>query len=162
MRSARLTAGLGAMVVVLALAGCTQDPAGQDVAGSEVPTAASSQRGTNVVDESQLSSARDAYDLKVAQCLRDKGFDVKDPQPGEGISEEGPGIREAASVCMKGLGDPPTMEFTEQNIDEMLTTQLTWADCLRGLGYEVQEPRREQAFVMPEDVDENDVPKCIK
>jgi hypothetical protein len=157
--SSRLAAGIGGTaLLVLALAGCgeTDGPAKTGAApASEKPVA-------SVVSDSDLSAARDAYDLKVAECLRGKGFKVKDPQPGEGITETLPGINKAGSECMATIGDPPTVAVTKEGDAEQLKIALGWADCLRGLGYQVEEPKSQQAFIMPQDATTKDIEKCTK
>lgn len=152
-RSPRTTAGFGAAaLLLLALAGCTGPaPSSSEGAGSPSgPTA----------NESEIGAARDAYDLKMAQCLRDKGLDVKDPKPGEGITEDLPGINEAAAECRDEIGDPPVSD-TRVDSAAVLKVSLEWAACLRDLGYEVEEPKLEQAFIVPDSVTEEDSAACL-
>ena len=74
-------AGFAATAAILVtLAGCAAP------AETSGPTSASGGEGASVSDAA-FQAARDAYDLELAQCLRDKGLDVKDPQPGQGIQE---------------------------------------------------------------------------
>jgi hypothetical protein len=156
--SARLAAGIGGTaVLILALAGC-----GGDEKAKAGAAPASDKPAGSAVSSSDHSAARDGYDLKVAQCLREKGFKVKDPQPGEGITEELPGIRKAGSECMAEIGDPPTVAMTKEEDAELLKTSLRWADCLRDLGYQVEEPKSQQAFIMPKEATEKDIEKCMK
>lgn len=149
-RHSRSAAGFAALLAVaLTMAGCAAAPAG----GGGTPTAAAD-------TDAGFQAARDAYDLKLAQCLRDAGFEVADPKPGEGITETGDDLNAAASVCMTELGDPPRFEG---KIDptEALKTMLTWADCLRDRGIEVEEPTLGEAFVLPADATDEDVDACI-
>jgi len=141
-----------AIGLTLLLAGCTGGTSG----GGESETSATNSTGGNA----GFSAARDAYDLKLAQCLRDAGFDVKDPQPGQGITETIEGLNEAAGVCMKEIGDPPTPGGKVDEA-EMLKGMLEWADCFRERGIEVEEPQLGQAFVLPEEATEADVTACI-
>ena len=149
--SHRSAAGFVAVLAVaLSLAGCSAAPS--DSSPSSAPGAPAGNAG--------FSAARDAYDLKLAQCLRDAGFDVKDPQPGEGITETGDDLNAAASVCMAELGDPPRPD-AQMDETEALNTMLGWAECLRDRGIEVVEPRLGEAFVLPDNASEEDVEACI-
>lgn len=139
-----------ALGLLLLLAGCS-GPTPDGAAGNDTsaPT-----------DDAAFSAARDAYDLKLAQCLRDAGFDVKDPKPGEGITETAEGINEAASVCMGEIGDPPT-SGGKVDETEMLETMLGWAECLRERGITVEEPQLGQAFFVPEDASPEELATCM-
>ncbi|WP_120338740.1 hypothetical protein [Cryobacterium soli] len=149
----RTLAGFTATAAILViLAGCAAP------AETSSPTSASGGDGASVSDAA-FQAARDAYDLKLAQCLRDKGLDVKDPQPGQGIQESSPEINEAASTCMREIGDPPTAASSMSDA-ETLTLQLKWADCFRQAGFGVSEPTSGQAFVIPNDASDEVVAAC--
>ncbi len=139
-----------AIGLTLLLAGCT----------GGTPDAAETSSPNSTSGDTGFSAARDAYDLKLAQCLRDAGFDVKDPQPGQGITETMEGLNEAAGVCMSEIGDPPT-PGAKVDEAEMLKAMLEWADCFRERGIDVEEPQLGQAFVLPEAATEADVAACI-
>lgn len=115
----------------------------------------------NQVSESEFSSARDAYDLKLAGCLREKGHDVKDPKPGEGIQESSAEINAAASECMAEIGDPPTVAPSKQEAAKQRQRLLDQVKCLREKGYEVEDPGSEMAFTIPEDAKQEDVDACF-
>jgi hypothetical protein len=152
-RLSRSAAGLAATAaILLTLAGCSA-PADS----GNAPGASGGSGGSSA--SAEFSAARDAYDLKLAQCLRDSGLDVKDPQPGQGIQESSEEINAAASICMKELGDPPVSE-SPMDDSEILATHLTWASCFRELGYEVEEPVTGQAFVSPADATDEDYAAC--
>lgn len=142
-------AAAGAMFM---LTGCT--------AGAPNPgtSPSSSARGSSAA---KLDSARDAYDLKLAQCLRSKGLDVKDPQPGQGIRENSPGIRAAASECMREIGAPPT-NLTSEDEKKIAASYLKSAKCFRERGYDVPDPAPKQALVVPERASDSDVAACTK
>lgn len=153
-RLSRSAAGLAATAaILLTLAGCSA-PADT----GNAPGGSGGSDGSSASD-AEWSAARDAYDLKLAQCMRDSGLDIKDPQPGQGIQESGDEVNAAASACMKELGDPPVFAPTE-NDAEILATHLTWAACFRELGYEVEEPVSGQAFVSPADATDEDYAAC--
>lgn len=154
-RLPRSVAGLAATAaILLTLAGCS---APAEYGG---PTSSSTSGGEGAaVSDADFSAARDAYDLKLAQCLRDTGLDVKDPQPGQGIQESSAEIDEAASTCMREIGDPPTVASPLSDA-EILSTYLVWADCFRDAGFEVVEPVSGQAFVVPEDASAEVLAAC--
>jgi hypothetical protein len=153
-RLSRSAAGLAATAaILLTLAGCSAPADSGNAPG------ASGGSGGSSASDAEFSAARDAYDLKLAQCLRDSGLDVKDPQPGQGIQESSEEINAAASICMKELGDPPVSE-SPMDDSEILATHLTWASCFRELGYEVEEPVTGQAFVSPADATDEDYAAC--
>ncbi|QYF73179.1 hypothetical protein [Cryobacterium sp. PAMC25264] len=148
----RTLAGFAATAAILVtLAGCSAP------AETNGPTSASG--GDGAVSDAAFQAARDAYDLKLAQCLRDKGLDVKDPEPGQGIQESSPEINEAASTCMTEIGDPPTFASSMSDA-EALTLHLKWADCFRKAGFGVTEPTSGQAFVIPNDASDEVVAAC--
>lgn len=153
-RSRTIAAGFAATVAVLfALAGCSGAPSENSAPTSSSGAAASG-------GEAEFQAARDAYDLKLAQCLRDAGFDVKDPVPGQGITEMSPDLNAAASVCMGELGDPPQSNAVVNKTD-MLNDMLKLAECFRDRGLQVEEPRLGEAFLMPVDATEEDVAACV-
>lgn len=128
--------------------------------GAEEQTPAAGDEPRQQVSEESFSSARDAYDVKLAGCLRSKGHDVADPAPGQGIQESSPAINASASECMRELGDPPAVVRSKADEAEMLKQQLAEAECLREKGYEVEDPAG-GALVIPEDATEADMNACV-
>jgi len=139
--------------LVLALAGCAggaTDAAGPGPGGTSAEQPAT---------DAEFSAARDAYDRKLAQCLRDRGLDVKDPLPGGGIVEDTPEIRDAYPACAEEIGDPPTnagMTLTPEQLDELLER----AKCLRDKGYDIQEPTTTDPGFIPAEVSDEDFEIC--
>lgn len=148
------TSFAAALIALIALTGCSGNP----------PAGVSSDAPASTSDapsgSAGFEAARDAYDLKLAQCLREAGFDVKDPAPGEGITESGPELTAAASTCMQEIGDPPRAD-AKVDQTEMLNAMLVWAKCFRNRGLEVEEPKLGQAFFLPVDASDADVAACI-
>jgi hypothetical protein len=144
---------LAAPTLVLALAGC----AGGPDAAEQTPGGDASAGQPTTADE--FSAARDAYDLELAQCLRDQGLDVKDPLPGAGITEDSPEIRAAASECMAEIGDPPSSEGIAASPEDV-ERALKQAECLRELGYEIQEPTADDIGFIPAEVTDEDFETC--
>jgi hypothetical protein len=146
-----------AVLAALLAAGLVSLPA----CGADEREPASGTKPANQVSERDFSSARDAYDLELAGCLREKGLDVKDPQPGQGIQESSPEINAAASKCMAELGDPPSVALSKADEAEMRKVQLEQAACLRDKGYDVKDPSPQEALTVPEDATQEDVDACF-
>jgi len=148
-RRSRLLALLATPALLLALAGCM--PGGTDTGDGPddgQPTTSA-----------ELDAARDAYDLELAQCFRDKGFDVKDPLPGTGITENSPELQAAYPACAEEIGDPPSSAGVTASPEE-LALNLARATCLRELGYEIQEPTADDPGFIPAEVTEEHFEKC--
>ncbi len=106
----------------------------------------------NVVEENL--SSEDAQ-LLLAKCLRDNGYDVKDPKNDEGLrsvltpifiaaDEKGrTELFETIQACAEEnnipLGDNADFENPE-DVADRLDTELEFAQCLREKGIEVEDP----------------------
>ena len=106
----------------------------------------------NIVEENL--SPEDAQ-LLMARCLRDNGYDVKDPKNDEGLrsvltpiflaaNEKGrTELFETIQVCAEEnnipLGDNADFENPE-DVADRLDTELEFAQCLREKGIEVEDP----------------------
>ena len=106
----------------------------------------------NVVEENL--SSEDAQ-LLLARCLRDNGYDVKDPKNDEGLrsvltpifiaaDEKGrTELFETIQGCAEEnnipLGDNADFENPE-DVADRLDTELEFAQCLREKGIEVEDP----------------------
>jgi len=106
----------------------------------------------NVVEENL--SPEDAQ-LLLARCLRDNGYDVKDPKNDEGLrsvltpifiaaDEKGrTELFETIQACAEEnnipLGDNAAFENPE-DVADRLDTELEFAQCLREKGIEVEDP----------------------
>ena len=155
-RRSRLLPWLAAPALILALAGCA--PGGAGVDGQKSSGSSSAAAGAPST-EAEFSAARDAYDLKLAQCFREKGLDVKDPVAGQGITESSPEIQAAYPDCAAEIGDPPMQ--SEINIaPDDLEKLLDRATCLREMGYEIQEPTANDPGFIPSEVSAEDFDTC--
>lgn len=105
-RSSRLLALFATPALLFALVACS--PGGPGDAGADTSSATDAP-----TTQEEFEIARDDYDRNLAECFRDKGLDVKDPEPGEGITEDGPEIQEAFPECSAEVGDPPSGEAIE-------------------------------------------------
>ena len=145
-----------AVLAALIAAGLVSLPA----CGTSDSAPASGEQPRNQVSEQDFEGARDAYDLKLARCLRGKGFDVNDPEPGQGIRESSPEINAAGSKCMAELGDPPMVAKSKSDEAETRKRLLEEAACLREKGYEVEDPSS-GALTIPENTTQEDMDACV-
>ena len=106
----------------------------------------------NIIEDNL--SPEDAQ-LLMARCLRDNGYDVKDPKNDEGLrsvltpiflaaNEKGrtelfENIQACAEENNIPLGDNADFENPE-DVADRLDTELEFAQCLRGKGIEVEDP----------------------
>ena len=106
----------------------------------------------NIIEENL--SPEDAQ-LLMARCLRNNGYDVKDPKNDEGLrsvltpiflaaNEKGrTELFETIQACAEDnnipLGDNADFENPE-DVADRLDTELEFAQCLRGKGIEVEDP----------------------
>ena len=106
----------------------------------------------NIIEENL--SPEDAQ-LLIARCLRDNGYDVKDPKNDEGLrsvltpiflaaNEKGrTELFETIQACAEEnnipLGDNADFENPE-DVADRLDTELEFAQCLREKGIEVEDP----------------------
>ena len=150
--TARLAA---AALLLLTLAGCTSSAAPGHASGET----GGATGGATASSDAEFSAARDAYDLKLAECLRGKGFDIKDPRPGQGIEESSEEINAAASICMSEIGDPPVYESPMTDA-EIRDSYLKTTACYRELGYQIDDPELGQVLVIPEDATAEDIDTC--
>ena len=106
----------------------------------------------NIIEENL--SSEDAQ-LLMARCLRDNGYDVKDPKNDEGLrsvltpiflaaNEKGrTELFETIQACAEEnnipLGDNADFENPE-DVADRLDTELEFAQCLREKGIEVEDP----------------------
>ena len=106
----------------------------------------------NIIEEDL--SPEDAQ-LLMARCLRDNGYDVKDPKNDEGLrsvltpiflaaNEKGrTELFETIQACAEDnnipLGDNADFE-NPQDVADRLDTELEFAQCLREKGIEVEDP----------------------
>ena len=137
MRTTRITSTLVVALSTLAFAACGGD--GDGAAGG----------GKNTADDRKDGA------LKFAQCMRENGVDMPDPQtdengrvvivgggPGEaGKAMEDPDFQKADAACRKFLQNalPPKMSEAEQK--EFKDKALAHAKCMREQGVDFPDPR---------------------
>jgi hypothetical protein len=116
---------------------------------SAEPGVASANGGAAAPSPSASASAADREEQlrQFAQCMRDAGVDVKDPQPGarlgglggmgDGINPNDPKVQAAFASCQSKLpngGQPP--KLNPQQVEQY----RTFAGCMRENGIDLPDP----------------------
>jgi hypothetical protein len=110
-------------------------------------TACGSDDGGTAGAEDRQQQMQDAA-LAYAECMRDHGVDVPDPEVGEGggIRMRGPSggspekMEEADKACQKHLDDVEPPELTEEQQKEFQDAALAHARCMREHGIDMPDP----------------------
>jgi hypothetical protein len=127
-----------ALLAILTLATLTAVACGGDDDGSG--------GGGGGISEADVQDAGLSY----ARCMRERGIDMPDPQPGvaglRGLAVDEdrrnePGFREAESECRKHLEDLVS-EVDEDQRREFEQARLELARCMRDKGFDVPDPRQ--------------------
>ncbi|MER7001609.1 hypothetical protein ABT297_00945 [Dactylosporangium sp. NPDC000555] len=144
----RLAAILAVPALLFALTGC-----GDGGAASGSSSAA------------PAADSRQAWMLKYAQCLRDNGVDVKDPEPGPGDSVnmnawEAPGA--VLDKCAAKVGNLPPLSKEEKAKHDQETQKvlLKIVGCYRENGVNVPDPVPGEALNIPAGTPKNVLDKC--
>jgi hypothetical protein len=107
--------------------------------------------GEEASDASDGISVSDVEDagLDFARCMRERGIDVPDPQPGvgglramftDGDRRNDPRFREAESECRRHLQDLVS-QIDEDERRDFQEARLEFARCMREKGFDVPDPR---------------------
>jgi hypothetical protein len=85
------------------------------------------------------------YALRNAECLRQHGVDVPDPNPGQGLLMDNRDVNpeefeRAQRACEKKLGKPPAPELSEEEQREFRDAMLNFARCMRAHGVDMDDP----------------------
>lgn len=150
---------LAAPVLALTLAACGPDAAPTASTGGPA-TSSSASGGGSAQAAGNANAERDAYDLELAQCMRNQGVDVKDPAPGKGITEVGPQFEAAAATCRGVIGEPPIFNWTPEELARKHKEYLAEAECYRKLGYDVEDPGPEEAITLPDGLTDAEFHGC--
>jgi len=147
----RLLAAFALFLMLGLTAACGDDPGGDS--DSALPDADSASSDAPADDEEADLDPDDAM-LKFAQCMREHGVDMPDPEPGEGgVRINGEGMSEdqmeaAQSACQKWMdmarpegGGPDLSEEEKQAFLDM-------AACMRDRGYNFPDPTFEGGGVI--------------
>jgi hypothetical protein len=98
---ARLTALLAVPLLAVSLAACSQTPARQEATEACLEKLGPSPVGSGSSGSSGGPDAEEMREnlLDLAACLREQGYDVEDPAPGEGLGMPGGITEEALKEC---------------------------------------------------------------
>lgn len=149
MRRTTTLATLALSVITLGLAGCgAASGTGTDgvasLGGGTTTTA-----GTPAAGGAGGESGDDRF-YKFAQCMRGKGIDIPDPEPGGGPVKIGPGtgidvddpkFAEAQQACAKEVGDLTPGGNDPARRQEFQDKALAFARCMRENGVDMPDPK---------------------
>jgi hypothetical protein len=135
----RKLALLTVLPIVLGLSACGGSKADDGVATASGDGAAASASPSPSVD------ARDAQ-LRYAQCMRENGIDMPDPEPGEPVRITGDGnrdnynkLQDAQKKCQPILQEGGVIP--EGNDPERADAMVKFAQCMREHGIDVPDPK---------------------
>jgi hypothetical protein len=140
--TSRLLATIALSLVLGLSAACGN--ASDDGDDSSLPDAvgASSEAATD--DEADLDP-EDAM-LEFAQCMREHGIDMPDPEPGGGIRLNGEGVtreqmESAEAECQKWMDMAMPEDAGRELTEEEKQSFLDMAACMRDRGYDFPDPQ---------------------
>ncbi|MBJ7358777.1 hypothetical protein [Nocardioides sp.] len=123
-------------------AACGNDSDGDG--GAALPDAAGASSSDEAPDDEADLDPEDAM-LKFAQCMREHGVDMPDPEPGGGIHINGEGIPEeqvdaAHEACQKWMDMAMPEDGGRELTEEEKQSFLDMAACMRDRGYDFPDP----------------------
>jgi len=111
--------------------------------------------GSSASGESDTAEQEEAR-LEFAECMRENGVDMPDPQPGQagviiggtkgpggkatGINPEDPTTKKALAACEDKLGDAGQKMSPEEE-EEFKEKALAFAECMRENGIDMPDPQ---------------------
>jgi hypothetical protein len=115
-----------------------------DDGDSALPDAAGASSDAPAGDDEADLDPEDAM-LKFAQCMREHGVDMPDPDPGGGIHVDGRNLSEsqmdaAQSACQKWMDMAEPEDGGQEMSEEEKQTFLDMAQCMRDRGYNFPDP----------------------
>jgi hypothetical protein len=158
MKLTRRRAAAGATMTALSIAwlgACgsgDDDPASSDVASlDDGGSPSDSTPEDTATDGSGSPEDRGEAMLEFAQCMRDHGVEMEDPQfdsEGGGIvlestPENEDEVEAAQEACQPVLDAMGEIEVDPEEVAEMREQALEWAQCMRDYGVEVPDPQFE-------------------
>lgn len=125
---------------------------------------------TPETDDTRVSDTQQ-WRLDFAACMREHGIDMEDPgsggTPALTPSEQTPEREEATVACIEELGPSPAGAGDDAqgasggpSADEMQEELVALAQCLRDLGYDVEDPAPGSGITMPADLSEEAIEQC--
>jgi hypothetical protein len=107
--------------------------------------------------QTQTFDSFEDYQLAFAECMRDEGIDMEDPNNGgQSITQTDDAFMAAAEACQAEIGTPPARESVPGNggpsSEELRQVHLEIAECLRERGVDVLDPGPGEDLAIPSDV----------
>ncbi len=133
-RPTRFTLAALPLLCALTLTGCTADEKPADDVASAGGTSSAAQE-----DEEVSQEERDEMGLKFAQCMRENGVPMDDPEPGKGIQLKiGPGTsQETVQAAMEACREYNPQENGSGKADPQREAAMReFAQCMRDNGVE--------------------------
>lgn len=142
--------------LVLALAGCSASPDAEGEAGG----------GTSNGADAQGAKMQE-WELKMAQCFRDKGLDVEDPTREDGWADVTEEMQALSPECQTEVGKPPVKELSEAEKREADMARFEYdskfGECMRDLGYDIEDAKLGGVSPQtPEGADDADLDTCME
>ncbi|QUQ67547.1 hypothetical protein [Kutzneria sp. CA-103260] len=140
---------LGGAAIVLLLAGCGGGDNGSTVASLSSPNTSSSAAPAAGDSGSGKGADLDQY-RKYAKCMRDHGYDMKDPDPNSNsvaaINPNDPKFAPAEQAC-KSV--EPTGGGPGPDDPQVRDKMLKYAKCMRDHGYDMKDPKPGEGLTLP-------------
>lgn len=133
-----------ALIILLGMtAACGSDPGDKGSALPDAAGASSTAPADSASDEADLDP-QDAM-LKFAQCMRENGVDMPDPDPNGGVRMDGNGLSQdqmeaAQAACQKWMDMAEPQDGGHELSEEEKQQFLDMAECMRGRGYDFPDP----------------------
>lgn len=119
--------------------------------------------GGGTGDPTSSTRSAEDYRLDLAECMRDQGVDMPDPNADGSIdAQSGDGFMEAAEACNEELGDPPAApgDGPKKSDEEQRAEWVEIASCFRDNGYDVPDPGPGESLTLPMDAPEDVFETC--
>ncbi|WP_303324683.1 hypothetical protein [Actinomyces radicidentis] len=109
---------------------------------------------------SASATSADDYLLRMAQCMRDKGIDVSDPDANGNMQfPETDAAYAAANECQQIVGPAPGTEDLSK--PETQQDLVRAAECLREAGYDVPDPDADKGLQLSGDIPQDVMNRCF-
>ncbi|QPL05590.1 MULTISPECIES: hypothetical protein [Actinomyces] len=123
-------------------------------------TGCSGSKTEETAQASASAASADDYLLRMAQCLRDKGIDVSDPDADGNMKfPENDAAYAAVKECEDVVGPAPGAE----DLSDPSTQQdmVKAAQCLRDAGYDVPDPEVGKGLQLNEEIPQDVMNRCF-
>ena len=153
-RTATLAAALTVLLLAVAAvaSGCASSSGDDGVAALDGVPASTTGEDDGTQNDTETDEDPQEAALEWAECMREHGIDVPDPQidedgrlevrPATGmrLDRNGDDFREAREACGSPFGDAGPPQLSEAEREEMQETMLEFAKCMREHGVDMPDP----------------------